>query len=110
MHQTRDEWESESNTERGGLVTSHALSTVECSETDSWIIDSGATCHICNDRRSFTDFYTLEKPQDVTLGDGHALSAFGTGNVNLSLCWKMEGLEVASYTMYSMYQSWHSTC
>lgn len=40
VHQTRDEWESESDSERNaiGLVTSHALSTVECSEADSWII------------------------------------------------------------------------
>ena len=90
VHQTRDKWESESDSERNitGLVMSHALSTVECSETDSWIIDSGATSHICNDRRSFTDFHTLEKPQYVTLGDGHALSAIGTGNVYLELVLK----------------------
>ena len=87
VHQIRDKWESGSDSERNaiGLVTSHALSTLECSEADSWIVDSGATCHICNDRQSFTDFHTLEKPQDVTLGDGHALSAIGTGNVNLEL-------------------------
>ena len=56
---------------------------METSEVDSWIIDSGATCHICNNRQSFVDSHTLEKPQKVTLGDGHALSATGTGNVTL---------------------------
>ena len=66
-----------------GLVTYHVLSAVETNETDSWIIDSGATCHICNNRQSFVNFHTLEKPQEVTLGDGHTLSATGTGNVTL---------------------------
>ena len=30
-----------------GLITCHVLSAVEANEADSWIIDSGATCHIC---------------------------------------------------------------
>ena len=66
-----------------GVVTCHVLSAVETNEADSWIIDSGATCHICNNRQSFVNFHTLEKPQEVTLGDRHALSATGTGNVTL---------------------------
>ena len=61
MYQTRDKLrDSEHNII--GLVTSHALSTVECSEADSWIIDSGVNCHICNDRQYI---YILGKPQDV---------------------------------------------
>ena len=82
MHQTRDKWESESNSEYNiiKLVISHTLSTVVCSETDSWMIDSSSTCHICNDK-SFTDYLqTLEKLQGVALGDGHKLHAIGAGN------------------------------
>ena len=57
---------------------------MDTNESDSWIIDSGATCHICNDRQS-VNFRPLRKPQDVTLGDGHALSAIETGDFILEL-------------------------
>ena len=51
----------------------------------NWIIDSGATCHIGNDRSFFVDFKNLEKPLDITLGDGHVLKAEGCGTVTLML-------------------------
>ena len=50
------------------------MSSIVGSEADSWIVDSGATCHICNDRRSFVEIHTLKKPQDVMFGDRHALN------------------------------------
>ena len=58
---------------------------VDSSEVDSWIVDSGVTCHICNDRKYFVEIHTLKKPQDVTLGDGHALSGTEASNVTLEL-------------------------
>ena len=50
-----------------GLVTRQVLSAVDTNETDSWIVDSGATCHIYNDRQSFVNFHLLRKPQNVML-------------------------------------------
>ena len=44
-------------------------------------MDSGATCHLCNDRSMFTLFDSLENPQEVVLGDGHTLDAVGVGDV-----------------------------
>ena len=87
VHQTRVEWRSNSDSESDviGLVTCQVLSTVDTNEADRWIIDPGTTCHICNDRQSFVNFRPLRKLQDVTLGDGHALSAIGTGDVILEL-------------------------
>ena len=87
VHLTRDELESESDSEHTvvGLVTCHVLSAVESNEANSWIVDSGATCHICNNKQSFLEFHSSERPQHVTLGDGHSLSAIGTGNVSLEL-------------------------
>ena len=87
VHQTRVEWRSNSDSQSDviGLVTRQVLSAVDTNEADSWIIDSGATCHICNDRQSFVNFHPLRKPQDVTLGDGHALGAIETGDVILEL-------------------------
>ena len=50
-----------------------------------WIVDSGATCHICNSKELYEDFHPLQKPQQVTLGDDHTLAAIGTGVVAVKL-------------------------
>ena len=42
------------------FVTSQALITVS---KGSWIIDSGATCHMCNDESQFIELKQLEKIQ-----------------------------------------------
>ena len=66
------------------MVACHALGTSDV-HGDYWIIDSGATCHICNDRSLFQEFKSLQKPQEVTLGDRSILKAQGTGDVTLNL-------------------------
>ena len=74
-----------SDSDEVGLVTRQLLSATDSSEADEWIIDSGATCHMCNDRKSFVKITTLKKKQDVALGDGHTLSATETGDVTVKL-------------------------
>ena len=59
----------------------HALGVRE--PTQNWIVDSGATCHICNSKELFEDLHPLSRPQKVTLGDGHTLEAIGTGVVEV---------------------------
>ena len=46
-----------------------------------WIIDSGATCHMSNDKRLFLELRNLEEPEKVQVGDGHSVEAKGKGNV-----------------------------
>ena len=60
------------------LVTTHALTTTE---KGAWIVDSGATAHMCNDVSLFTDMKKLEPPIQVTLGDGRSLEGKGEGTV-----------------------------
>ena len=48
-----------------------------------WIVDSGATCHMCNYMSQFVEYQSLKKPEKVTLGDGHCLDAVGSGTVEL---------------------------
>ena len=55
------------------------------SPRSNWIMDSGATCHICNDRNSFVELRNLKKTLDVTLGDAHTLKAIGHGTVILMM-------------------------
>ena len=62
-----------------GLVVQHAMSSH--SRKTAWIVDSGATCHMCNDRSVFVDFEYVETPLKVTLGDGYEVDAIGHGVV-----------------------------
>ena len=48
-----------------------------------WIVDSGATCHMCCSEKLFSELHPLDKPTDVSLGDGHTLQASGEGIVPL---------------------------
>ena len=78
--------ESDSDDSVVGLVTYQVLSAATVpDEAESWIVDSGATCHLCNDRSMFTVFNDLESPQEIVLGDRHTLDAVGIGDVILNL-------------------------
>ena len=66
-----------------GLITRHVLGVRE--PAHDWIVDSGATCHICNSKELFEDFNPLSEPQKVALGDGRTLEAIGTGAVEVKL-------------------------
>ncbi len=46
---------------------SQALITVS---KGNWIVDCGATCHMCNDESQFIELKKLETIQEVRLGDG----------------------------------------
>ena len=55
------------------------------SGSEFWIVDSGGTCHMCNDRKLFVIFNSLAEPRDITLGDGHTVKAVGHGVVLLRI-------------------------
>ena len=65
------------------FVVGHALSAT--SQKGEWIIDSGATCHMCTDKKRFSELNSLRKPQEVTLGDGNVLQATAEGTVPLKM-------------------------
>ena len=61
----------------------HALTM--SSAVSDWIIDSETTCHMCNDEDLFVSISKLEKPQEITLGDGYSVEATGRGTVELNM-------------------------
>ena len=76
--------ENSSDVENCGLVVHHAL--IGGPSTNSqWILDSGATCHMCNKETMFNNLQALSVPLNVTLGDGRNLQAVGRGNVTLKM-------------------------
>ena len=78
--------QEDSDSDSVGLIAGHALSVSSSSETSStWIIDSGAICHMCLDSTLFATLHQLEDPIDVVLGDGRALVAVGRGEVVLDM-------------------------
>ena len=62
--QDQDSTDSEST----GLVVQHALSSKH-NACNQWILDSGAKCHMCNQKRLFSDYQALQDPLSVVLGD-----------------------------------------
>ena len=62
------------------FVTIHALAATS---SGTWIIDSGATCHMCNNKNLFFDMKHLDTPQQVTLGDRSPLEGLAEGTVKL---------------------------
>lgn len=75
-------WEH-TDSESTGLVLQHALSA-NSGGHDQWILDSGATCHMCNYETMFSNFRTLPSPLNVTFGDGRNVLAVGCGNIVLT--------------------------
>ena len=76
---------SSSDNEDAGSVVSLMLSASTNSRLNSWIVDSSATSHMCNDRTMFGELCNMERLQEVILGDGHELEAAGQGIVRLKL-------------------------
>ena len=51
----------------------------------NWIIDSGASHHLCRNQSLFITFKRLRKPLMVHLGDNSTVPAMATGTIHLSL-------------------------
>ena len=68
-----------------GLVVKRALSVkgVLSQSQRKWIIDSGATSHICNNKDMFVQLFPLKHPVEIKLGDGHSLKATAQGTVSV---------------------------
>ena len=74
-----------SSSDTVGLIVTHAGLAGAAVHQNSWIVDSGATCHMCNDSKQFVELHDLEQPQEVSLGDGHAVKANKCGTVLLQM-------------------------
>ena len=67
-----------------GWFAHHTLTTNN-NEKSSWIVDSGATCHMYHDIDKFINMKKLDKADDIILSDGHSIKAFGIGIVDLNV-------------------------
>ena len=60
-----------------GLMVNHVLSANSTDPLNEWIVDSGATCHMCCDDKLFDELHSLKQPLEVMLGDGYAMEEQG---------------------------------
>ena len=61
-------------------MVSHAVQAK--SSVGNWIVDLGATCHMCDSKELFRA-PTTENEEEVTLGDSHSLKVIGQGVIEL---------------------------
>ena len=73
------------------IVIDNALSVVPESSKNKWIIDSGASKHMCNDRTMFTRLKDVKQPQMVKVGNGYPVRVKGIGNIKLTTNTKKGG-------------------
>jgi len=66
------------------LVSQVSSDCVRLACEADWIIDSGATAHICNDRNMFTSFETVES-FDIRIGDQSGVRVSGKGKIDIML-------------------------
>ena len=57
----------------------------------SWIVDSGATDHMCSNKSLFLSLTKLSNPQSIGLPDGHDTSVSFIGSVKLHDSIVLEG-------------------
>lgn len=62
-----------------GVMVNHMMLASSSSRMKIWIVDSGATCHMCSDVK----LRSLKKPLQVTLENRCAVEAIGQGTVVL---------------------------
>ena len=91
--------EDDSDHESAGLVVQHALA-IGTNCQNQWILDSGATCHMCNCEPHFLHLRDLSSPLTITLGDGSTLQAAGRGNVILRM--RLPHGKVEDCTLYDV--------
>ena len=73
----------ESDSENDLLVVGSMYTLQASTFPEKWIVDSGATCHMCCDRMAFEKLQPLDQPLKVSLGDGRQLNAVGEGVILL---------------------------
>ena len=94
--------ESSSESETGFVVeNNHAMNSTANIKKIDWIMDSGATSHMCNDERWFSgELRKLEEPELIKIGNGNFVRSLYVGNVDLNM---KVGEEYRICTLYNVF-------
>ena len=90
--QCRHRKRTKKSNSQANLVETEVISTVVFSEVSmvtnmkDWVVDSGATRHICGSRSAFTSYITVkEGDEQMFMGDSRSTPVIGIGKVLLKL-------------------------
>lgn len=64
--------------------TMFAFSAISSIASD-WFLDSGATYHVCNNKRLMSNYDPFDTERSVKVGNGSSMDALGVGDVYLSM-------------------------
>ena len=86
VSRSQDDDTESSDSESGFCVLgNHALASVTEEEKRKWLVDSGASKPMCNDKKQFDELKPLKDPERIKVGDGFYLKATLEGNVKLKV-------------------------
>lgn len=66
-------------------VFAASIGSMQLSQRNQWLVDSGASSHMTREKELLMDYQEFEKPEKVGLGDGKAV---GVGNVRMNMLFK----------------------
>ena len=86
-NQNQDSSDSECGFVVTSTVTDHALSSCSKIDKESWLVDSGAGRHMCNNEESFTELRDLDEDDAklVTVGNGQTVDVIKKGTVKMEV-------------------------
>ena len=71
------------------FVAKQQTPTCKNAGESEWLIDSGASKHMTNQRACLVNYQEFGNPQQVKLGDGRTVDALGVGNIQLEMIFKV---------------------
>ena len=66
-----------------------ALSGSSTTSTEEWLIDSSATSHMTHSKEFMCHYQKFKTPEKVSLGDGHTVTALGSGEIHVNMRFKV---------------------
>ena len=82
-----------------------SLGSEDSSQKDKWLVDSGASSHMTQDKELLSDYCEFKKPEKVGLGDGHVVNAVGNGKVRVNMLFKTSKPKSLSFMKYCTFPS-----
>ena len=62
--------------------------SVQCSQSEQWVVDSGASSHMTRQKEPLIDYVEFKQPEKIGLGDGTIVEAVGVGNLRVNMLFK----------------------
>jgi len=80
-------------------LAENATTLTTASASAAWVIDSGASHHMCNDRTRFNSIKELRQPIVIELGDDNKVTVSHHGLVNVSQEYKVNALYMPTFQL-----------